>query len=215
VLIHKVFNNRKDLDLRYRHQLERTAREFIGEGGMPSFALQWTKELPGRWARNGAIFGAILVYARRDDSRSLTYIFEDFSRLAFFLGSMVFIAGVFALIAYLLGLWARSSLSPIDEAHLAVSVKTIPRKWVIGTHVLGGLTILLDIIFEWRGQRFALSGTPEAIVENVGHLVGMVTACVAVGLITGYISRRGLNKAIANDRLSIQPIAPRQDSVSA
>jgi hypothetical protein len=102
--------------------------------------------------------------------------------LAFFVGSIVVGAGIFALITFLLGLWARWSLSPIDEPNLAAGVRTILRKWVVGALVLGGLTILSDVIFQWRGERFAVRGTPDAIAENIGHVGGMAIVCVAVWL---------------------------------
>jgi hypothetical protein len=142
--------------------------------------------------------GALMVFVKYSDSQSLTYIFQHSSVLAFFVGSIAGAAGIFVLIAFLLGLLARWSLSPIDEPNLAAGVRTILRKWVVAALALGVLMILSDVIFQWRGQIFAVGGTAEAIAENIGYVGGEAIACVTVGLTTGYVSRRGLKKAIAD-----------------
>jgi hypothetical protein len=137
-------------------------------------------------------------------------IFQRPSMLGFFVGSITGVTGIFALITFLFGLWARWSLSPFDAPNLAAGVRTILRKWVVGALVLGVLMILSDVIFQWRGQRFAVGGTPDAIAENIGQVGGVAIACVAIGLITGYVSRRGLKKAIADDTLRSKPNIPVQ-----
>jgi hypothetical protein len=135
---------------------------------MASFAIRWAERLPVRWARNGAIFGALMVLAKYSDSHSLENLFQHPWMLGFFIGSITGVAGIFAFITFLLGLWARWSLSPIDEPNLAAGVRTILRKWVVGTLILGVLMILSDVVFQWRGQTFAVGGTPDAIAENIG-----------------------------------------------
>lgn len=182
-----------------RYRLHTSSGHGQREGAMAdnetaSFAVRWAERLPGRWARNGAIFGALMVFAQYSVSQHLTYIFQHPSTLRLFIGSIVGVAGIFALITFLLGLWARWSLSPIDEPNLTAGVRTILRKWVVGALVLGVLMILADVAFQWRGQIFAVGGTPDAIAANIGYVLGVAIACVAVGLITGYVSRRGLKK---------------------
>jgi hypothetical protein len=170
-----------------------------------SYAVRWAKRLPGRWARNGAIFAALTVFAY-SDSHSVTYILHRPAMLTVIAGYTTGVVGI----TFLLGLWARWSLSPIDEPNLAAGVRTILRKWIVGALVLGVLTILSDVILQWRGQPFAVGGTPEAIAENIGRVVGMALAWMAIGLITGYVSRWGLKGAIADNALRLMQKIPEQ-----
>lgn len=175
-----------------------------------SFAVRWARRLPGRWARNGAILGALFGSVPGGTSRQFKYVFENTLLLTRFIITILFVAGMFALAGFLLGLWARWSLSPIDEASLSVGVKTILRKWVIGAVALGVAMMLADVVLQWRGPTFVAGGTPSAIAENLGFLVGVLGGSVIVGLIACYISRRGLRKAIDDDRMrlgSVDPVA--------
>jgi clan AA aspartic protease (TIGR02281 family) len=168
-----------------------------------SFTVRWARRLPARWARNGAIFGALTIFARYGDS----YIHQRPSVLAYFLGVMLTTAVVFAFIAFLLGLFARLSLSPIDTRHLTDCVSTIPLKWTVGALVVGFLIILSDVIFQWRAAVRG-SETSVSIAYDVGYVAGTALVSTAIGLITGFISWRGLKRAIADDTVGFVPNMP-------
>lgn len=113
-------------------------------------------------------------------------------------------AGLWALITYLLGLWARWSLSPIDKSDWGTKLKAIPRKWMLGMICVGTVVTLADLLIEWRGRRFETGWTAASLGTNTGVVIGEIGACILFGLTTGYVSRRGLKNAIADDELGLQ-----------
>ena len=126
----------------------------------------------------------------------------DIPLLISFLWEAIAMAAIFALIAFLLGLWARWSLLPFDESNFRATARAIPRKWVFGALCLAAAVTLADVVFQWRGKQFADVSTPDAVIGNIGYLTGVFGASAVVGLVTGYVSRRGLAKAIADDEFS-------------
>jgi hypothetical protein len=169
------------------------------------FAARWVRRLPRRWARNGAIFGLIFGFAKRGGGSSFFLYLSEYPALIINLLEVVLYFTAFCtLLGSLLGLWVRWSLSPIDNCDWNVKVKAIPRKWTLGAILIGVIIDLADLLFQWRGQEFATGWTAEAIVENIGIVIGGIAASVTVGVVTGYISRRGLKRAIADDQLRVE-----------
>jgi hypothetical protein len=165
------------------------------------FVGRWLKSLPRRWARNGAVFGIIYSYAQVGGSRSWEVVLTN----GYELHRLIFLLAVTslgsALIALLLGLWARRALSSVREGEWSSMAKSVLRKWILGANFLGLLMILADVVFEWRGPVLEPGGSAEAIAANIGSLVGLLLCFSVAGLTTGLISRRGLRRAIADDEL--------------
>lgn len=168
------------------------------------FAARWVRRLPRRWARNGAIFGLIFGFAKRGGgSNFFLYLSEHPVLIINFVEVVLLFTVVCTLFGLVLGLWARWSLSPIDNCDWNGKVKLILRKWAMGAILIGVMIDLADLLFQWRGQVFATGWTAEVIGENIGMVIGGIVASATVGLVTGYISRRGLKKAIADDQLRL------------
>jgi hypothetical protein len=165
------------------------------------FADRWLKSLPGRWARNGGVFGAIFSYAQVGGSGSWEELLNngyELSRFVFLFALLTVSSGG---ISFLLGLWARRVLSRSRDGDWGSVVKSVPWKWIAGANILGLLTLLADVIFEWRGPIFQSGGSAAAIGSNIGSMVGMLIFWSTLGLVTALISRRGLRRAIADDKL--------------
>ena len=101
------------------------------------FTDRWRKRLPRRWARNGAVFGAIFTYAQVGGSKNWEVVLTNGYELRRFIFVFVVMSVGSALIALLLGLWARRALSPIRDGEWASVVKSVPRKWIFGPISLG------------------------------------------------------------------------------
>jgi hypothetical protein len=159
---------------------------------------------PTMGTRNGAIFGLIFGFAKRGgDSGFFLYLSRHQVLVITFIKVVISLTIFCTLFGLLLGLWARWSLSPIDNCDWNAKIKVILRKWTLGAILVGVIVDLADLLFQWRGQVFATSWTAEAIGENIGMVIGGIVVSVTVGLVTGYISRRGLKKAIADDQLRL------------
>jgi uncharacterized protein YneF (UPF0154 family) len=175
----------------------------MAEIEVTSFAVRWAKKLPTRWARNGAIYIGLLELGRVGNSKSFNYIGENPNIMISLLVYIFLAVGVALLVAFLLGLWARRSLSPITKDNLAANAGRIPRKWTTGAVVFGVLMALLRLVFRWYEQKFVFNGTLEEIAGNVGDAIGVILGSVIIGLIIGYVSRRGLKKALDDDNLRL------------
>jgi hypothetical protein len=165
------------------------------------FADRWLKSLPSRWTRNGTVFGMICSYAQVGGSRNWEVVFTNGYELHRFIFVFAVMSLGSALIALLLGLWARRALSPIRDGEWASVAKSVLWKWILGANLLGLLMILADVIFEWRGPVLEPGSSAQAVAANAGYLVGLLFGFSVARLITGLISRRGLRRAIADDEL--------------
>lgn len=96
----------------------------------------------------------------------------------------------------LLGLWARWSLA-FNRADSAFIPSRIYRNWVIGAVVLATLMILADAALQWR------SVSPFIACDHIGniaYLLGSYGAAAIAGIVVALVSRRGLSRAIQDDR---------------
>jgi hypothetical protein len=165
------------------------------------FADRWRKRLPRRWARNGAVFGGIFSYAQVSGSREWEMLLNnghELRRFAFLLAVMTLSS---ALTSFLVGIGARRSLTPGRDSDWVSIAGSVVRKWTLGANLLGLLMVLADVAFEWRGPVLEPGGSAEAVIVNIGYIVGLLFGFSVAGLITGLISRRGLRMAIADDEL--------------
>jgi hypothetical protein len=175
---------------------------FILEMGVGMFADRWVKALPRRWARNGAIFGAIFSFAQLGGSRDIEQLLQNSGLLLYVaITSVVSVVGS-ALLFFVNGLWARKALLRSPDREWASVAKSIPLKWTIGAALLGLLIILADAVFEWRGAKLQSGGSINAVVENVGYVVGVVGTLLVLGFAIGLVSRRGLRRAISDDEVA-------------
>lgn len=164
------------------------------------FAQRWTTSLPRRWARNGAIVGFILAWAPYSSSRALEATLADGRALLILVVTLALTSGIFATSGWLLGRWARRSLRPYSsKGEWDQCLKAITRNWIIGMLAICAAMIILDAATEWRGQSLRTGGSLEAVSSNVGYLIGAFGAAILVGLVVGLASRRGLQRALADD----------------
>jgi hypothetical protein len=168
------------------------------------FANRWLQSLPRRWARNGAVFGAIYSYAQVGGSKSWEQLFNNGYELCLFVFGLAFMTLSSGLIFFLVGLWARRALSPAGKAEWTSIAKSVLRKWVLGANLLGLLMILAEVVFEWRGPLLYSGGSAEAVASNMGVLVGTLIFWSIIGVAIGFVSRRGLRQAITDDELCVQ-----------
>lgn len=163
------------------------------------FADRWLKTLPRRWARNGAIFGAIYSFAQLGTSSDIEQLLQNGYRAVRFALVSVILVVTWAIVSWLSGLWARKTLSrALDKGWRSVAT-CIPLKWTIGAALLSLLVILADAVFEWRGAQLQSGGSVNAVAQNVGYVVGMLGACSLVGFVVGLVSRWGLSRASSDD----------------
>ena len=67
---------------------------------------------------------------------------------------------------------APSLVAGVGDSEWASVAGSVLRKWILGANLLGLLMMLADVAFEWRGPVLEPGGTAEAIVANIGYLVG-------------------------------------------
>jgi hypothetical protein len=123
------------------------------------FVGRWLKSLPRRWARNGAVFGMIFSYAQVGGSRSWEVVLTNGYELHRFIFLLAVMSLGSALIALLLGLWARRALSPVREGEwssMAKSVLQIPVIWV-GLLLCCSVAGLTTGLISRRGLRRAIA----------------------------------------------------------
>jgi hypothetical protein len=164
------------------------------------FANRWVRTLPRRWARNGAIFGAITSFARLGGSRDIERLLKNSGLLLVAIESVIFVV-VLALIFFVGGLCARKALPGAPDIGWASVAKSIPVKWTIGAALLGLLVILADAVFQWRGAQLQSGGSINAVAENLGYVMGVVGTSSLLGFVIGLVSRWGLRRAISDDEV--------------
>jgi hypothetical protein len=165
-------------------------------GSKVTYAQQWLKKLPLRWARNGAIFGALIVFVQIGGSASWGHLLSNWTMVGIFGLQMATVVGVFALVCWIIGLAARASLQLAMHLGPNVAVKHIIPKWIIGGIALCLLILLSDLVFDWRHIDHPFG---KDLAGDIGYLLGILISGTVLGLITGLISRRGLSQAIKID----------------
>jgi hypothetical protein len=141
----------------------------------------------------------ISSYAQVGGSKDWEVLFNSPGDLIELLFVFVFTTLSSAVISFLVGLWARRALSRVSAENWCFIAKLILRKWVLGANFFGLLILLADVVFQWRGPVLQPGGSVAAVVGNIAYFVGSLFGCSMAGLITGFVSRRGLRQAIADD----------------
>jgi hypothetical protein len=173
--------------------------------------------LPRRWARNGAIFGAIFGFGKYAGGglQQIVDIISNRGALVHVLFSALTFILLFGLVGLSLGVWARWSLrvGASEESHLML--KTIIKKWVIGMLIISVGIFISDVALEWRGPMLRAGGSAMAITDNVGYLGAWFGATVVIGYVVALISRRGLKQAILDDKIALNLAASSTSTKSA
>ena len=156
---------------------------------------QWVQSLPLRWARNGLVLALLFEFGRwgGEGSKGIQMLLQSADLLILCLIEVAFMAIIFSIGGWVLGLAARRSLRLPMQLGADVAANHVLSKWVTGAVALGLLSVLIDVVFKWRdiAHRFGAN-----VYEDVGYLFGVIFFAALIGLITGLISRPGLRKAI-------------------
>jgi hypothetical protein len=166
-------------------------------------ANRWVKNLPWRWARNSAIVGTLLCFLPLlGPPTHIALIIHNDGLFWMSLGA-VFFAGPLALVFFVFGLCARTTLWRAPDRGWAAVAQSIPLKWTIGA-VLSALLITLAsaVVFEWHTAMFRSGNSMSAVALNVAYAVGVFGASSLLGFAIGLVSRQGLRRAISDDEMT-------------
>jgi hypothetical protein len=164
------------------------------------FTDRWVKTLPWRWARNSAIFGALICFAPLlGTPRYIEQIIDNGGLFWMSLGAM-FLAIPLTVIFFVIGLCARTTLRRALDRGWASVAESIPLKWTIGAALSGLLVALASaMVFDWHGAMFQSGSSLSGVARNVAYAVGVFGSLSLLGFVIGLVSRRGLRRAISDD----------------
>jgi hypothetical protein len=165
------------------------------------FADRWIKALPRRWARNCAIFGAVISFAPLlGTTRHVEQMVQNGGLFWMALGA-VFLVVPLTLTSFVIGFWARIALLRAPDGGWVSAAESILFKWTIGAALLG-LLIALAATVERHGSVFSSDRSMAAVAENMTYAVGVLGASTLLGFVIGLVSRRGLRRAILDDEVT-------------
>jgi len=156
-----------------------------------TYAERWVRDIPWRWARNGAIFGLISRFGGVGGLQEWAKTLGDLELFSsVFL--LLFPAACFGVLGLILGLFARLSLRGSTRDPVDALLRKITRHWIGGAILLAALMVLADLVFQWRVNRKAFS---QAFSDSFAFNIGIVAMVVVFGYLTALVSRRGLRQA--------------------
>lgn len=170
---------------------------------MNNSAIEWIERLPSRWARNTAIFAAVVTLAPL--ALSLSDVSHSANAPGIMLGIIVALllaAGLlFVAIVFLIGMATRRHLRALrnlaDES-VSDAVAWLPFQYFVWGLYLGYPVLLSDFVFQWRG--FEPWGSTVPIASNAAQLLGAVLPMAVITTLVGFISRAALRKRLGNHR---------------
>lgn len=166
-------------------------------------AIQWIERLPSRWARNTAIFAAIVTLApfalylsdSRHSASTPGIMFGVIVALLLATG-LLFVVAVF-----LIGMAARRhlrALRTLPDESVSDAVAWLPFQYFVWGLYLGYPVLLSDFVFQWRGFEPWDSTVP--IASNAAQLLGTVLPMAVTTTLVGFISRAALRKRLGSHR---------------